>query len=84
MVSVELDIDINFTGHYNNANDKCFLVLIGNKYVPDIEQVLQKVDIISKEIELLPLGIFITNQYHKLSTQFNNMKITFPLVKFIE
>ena len=81
MVSMELDIDINLTGHYNNANDKCFLVFIGNKYVPDIEEVLQKVDIISKEIELLPLGIFITDQYHKSSTQFN-MKATFPLVKF--
>ena len=81
MVSMELDIDINLTGHYNNANDKCFLVFIGNKYVPDIEEVLQKVDIISKEIELLPLGIFITNQYHKSSTQLN-MKATFPLVKF--
>ena len=83
MISVELDKDIELTEHYNRDNDNCFLVLIGNKYVPDIKQVLQKVDIISREIELLPLGIFITNQYDKLSNQFK-MNATFPLVKFLK
>ena len=83
LYTVELDSDINSERmnnfHENEAVDNCFLVFIGGKYVQILDQVIEKVETISKDIGLHPLGLFITMENNDHFSKFTN-GVNFPLV----
>ena len=86
MYSVDLDTDFNSEImndiYENEAADSCFLVFIGGKYVQILDQVMEKVETISKEIGLHPLGLFISVENNDDLSQFTNYAdgADFPLV----
>ena len=64
---------------YDISTNHCFLVFVGGKYVEVIEEVMKKVDSISKNIGLEPLALFVkTNENVQ-----NDLPITakIPMVK---
>ena len=83
MFSIELDN--NFSSEKINniyeheAADNCFLIFIGGEYVQVLDQVMEKVETISKKIGLHPLGLFIPEDNN---SQFTNYAdgADFPLV----
>ena len=84
--SVELDSDFNSERmnniHEQEAVQNCFLAFIEGKYVQDLDQVMGKVETISKKIGLHPLGLFISVENHYHNIQFTNFVdgVNFPLV----
>ena len=73
MYSVELDS--NFSSERmdkiqeSEADDNCFLIFIGGKYVQVLDQVMKKVENISRKIGIHPHGLFITEENN---SQFTN------------
>ena len=86
MYSAEIDSNFNSERmnnfHENEGADNCFLVFIGGKYVQLLDQVLDMVETISKDIGLHPLGLFITMENNDQHSQFTN-HADFPLVKLV-
>ena len=84
--SVELDSDFNSERmnniHEHEAVDNCFLAFIEGKYVQDLDQVVEKMETISKKIGLYPLGLFMSVENHSHNIQFTNFVdgVNFPLV----
>ena len=72
MYSVEIDSDFSSKRmnniHEHEADDNCLLIFTGGKYAQVLDQVLEKVENISKRIGLHPLGLFITKE--------NNLQFT--------
>ena len=64
----------------DDSNDHCFLVFIGGKYVRVLGQIMKKVEKISQQIGLLPLGLFVTS--HVENTM--NTKAAFSLVVYVD
>ena len=64
MYIMEIDSDFNSERmvnlHESETADNCFLIFIGGKYAQVLDQVMEKVETISKKIGLYPLGLFIT------------------------
>ena len=89
MFSIELDTNFNSEKinniHEHEAADNCFLVFIGSKYVQDLDQVMETLEIISKEIGLHPLGLFMSVENNDHHSHFTNYAdgAGFPLVKFV-
>ena len=90
MFSMEIDSSFNSEKmanlHENEAADNCFLVFIGGKYVQILNQIMEKVETISKKIGLQPLGLFITMEYNDHHFKFMNYAdgAKFPLVILIK
>ena len=85
MYSVELDGNFNserMANFYENeAADNCFLIFIGGKYAQVLDQVMEKVDTISRKIRLPPLGLFITEEKDDHKSLFPNVVVAkYPLV----
>ena len=72
MYSVEIDSDFSSKRmnniHEHEADDNCLLIFTGGKYAQVLDQVMEKVENISKRIGLHPLGLFITKE--------NNLQFT--------
>ena len=89
MFSIELDSNFNSEKinnmHELEAAENCFLVFIGSKYVQDLDQVMETLEIISKEIGLHPLGLFMSVENNDHHSHFTNYAdgAGFPLVKFV-
>ena len=83
MFSIELDN--NFSSEKINniyeheAADNCFLIFIGGEYVQVLDQVMEKVETISKKIGLHPLGLFIPEDNNSQYTNYAD-GADFPLV----
>ena len=83
MFSIELDNNFNSETINNilehEAAENCFLVFIGGKYIQVLDQVMEKVETLSKETGIHPLGMFIPDDNN---TQFTNFAdgLNFPLV----
>ena len=73
MYSVEIDSDFSSKSmnniHEHEADDNCLLIFTGGKYAQVLDQVMEKVENISKRIGLHPLGLFITKENN---SQFTN------------
>ena len=73
MYSVEIDSDFSSKRmnniHEHEADDNCLLIFTGGKYAQVLDQVMEKVENISKRIGLHPLGLFITEENN---SQFTN------------
>ena len=86
MFSMEIDSDFNSERmanlQENKAADNCFVIFIGGKYVQILNQVLEKVETIGKEIGLHPLGLFIAEEINDHNSKFMNYAdgAKFPLV----
>ena len=88
MFSMEIDSDFNSERmanlQENKAADICFVIFIGGRYVQILNQVLEKVETIGKEIGLQPLGLFIADENNDHNSKFTNYAdgANFPLVIF--
>ena len=87
MFSMEIDSDFNserMAKQENKAADNCFIIFIGGRYVQILNQVLEKVETIGKEIGLQPLGLFIAEENNDHYAKFTNYAdgANFPLVIF--
>ena len=60
-VSMESNGSTNYEAalHDSITHDNCFLVFIGGVFVDLMDQVLEKLKMISKKIGITPLGLFI-------------------------
>ena len=83
MFSIELDSNFNSEKinnmHELEAAENCFLVFIGSKYVQVLDQVMEKVETISKKIGIHPLGLFISVDHLSQFINYAN-GADFPLV----
>ena len=85
MISMTLESNFNWTDQrtnvYNNKlHSSCFLIFIGGKYVQVLKEVLEKVDTISKELLLLPHGVFITEDEENHRSHLPHIEKKYPLV----
>ena len=62
----------------STTHDNCFLVFIGGVFLENIDQVLERLHMISKIIGLTPLGLFIMRDKEDMPT--NPTKTALPLV----
>ena len=89
MFSMEIDSDFNSERmanlQENKAADNCFIIFISGRYVQILNQVLEKVETIGKEIGLHPLGLFIAEEINDHNSKFTNYAdcAKFPLVIFM-
>ena len=60
--TLSVDIKKDFQMPNDISTNHCFLVFVGGKYVELIEEVMKKVDSITKDIVLTPLAIFVTTK----------------------
>ena len=61
-LSLDLESNKDFQMPYDISTNHCFLVFVGGNYVEVIEEVMKKVDSITKDIVLTPLAIFVTTK----------------------
>ena len=66
--------------YINKVHSNCFLIFIGGKYVQVLDQVMEKVDTISKELLLLPHGVFITEDEEDHTSHLPHIEKKYPLV----
>ena len=64
--------------HDSTTHDNCFLVFIGGVFLQMMDQVLERLEMISKKIGLTPLGLFIMRDKEDMPT--NPTKTALPLV----
>ena len=79
MVSLNLAHDIPQL-HITASTNNCLLVLIGGKYVDNIDEVMQKVKSVSSKIGILPQAIFNTNKKSNITTLTTSST---PVVKYL-
>lgn len=87
MISMTLENNFNWAAdesdnfYINKVHSNCFLIFIGGKYVQVLDQVMEKVDTISRKIRLPPLGLFITEEKDDHKSLFPNVVVAkYPLV----
>ena len=85
VISMTLESNFNWTDQrdnfYNNkVHSSCFLIFVGGKYVQVLDQVMEKVDTISKELLLLPHGVFITEDEENHRSHLSHIEKKYPLV----
>ena len=64
--------------HDSTTHDNCFLVFIGGVFLEIMDQVLERLKMISKKIGLTPLGLFIMRDKEDMAIYSKN--IALPLV----
>ena len=78
-LTLDLEPELNLTQQQLSVStDNCLLVFIGGRYVEALDQVLDKVASISKEVAIQPLAIFIEADDKYLEV--NSSSTSFPLV----
>ena len=87
MISMTLESNFNWTDQranvYNNTfHSSCFLIFVGGKYVQVLDQVMEKVKAISKELFLLPHGVFITEDEENHRSHLPHIEKQYPLVTY--
>ena len=78
-LALDLEPEMNLTQQQLSVStDNCLLVFIGGRYVEALDQVLDKVATISREVAIRPLAVFIESDEKYLEV--NSSNTTFPLV----
>ena len=78
-LSLDLEPELNLTQQQLSVStDNCFLVFIGGRYVEALDQVLDRVASISREVAIRPLALFIDSddKYFEI----NSGNTSFPMV----
>ena len=82
MVSLNLAHDIP-QPHITASTNNCLLVLIGGKYVDNIDAVMRKVKSVSSKIGILPKAIFNTNKESETTLTTSSIPVVKKDVRFI-
>ena len=82
MVSLNLAHDIP-QPHITASTNNCLLVLIGGKYVDNIDAVMRKVKSVSSKIGILPKAIFNTNKESETTLTTSSIPVVKKYVRFI-
>ena len=78
-LTLDLEPELNLTQQQLSVStDNCLLVFIGGRYVEALDQVLDKVASISREVAIQPLAIFIESDDKYLEV--NSSSTSYPLV----
>ena len=78
-LALDLEPELNLTQQQLSVStDNCLLVFIGGRYVEALDQVLDRVATISREVAIRPLAIFIEADDKYLEV--NSSSTSFPLV----
>ena len=86
MISMTLENNFSWAAdkrdnfYINKFHSNCFLIFIGGKYVQVLDQVVKKVETISRKIGLPPLGLFITEEKDDHKSLFPSIVAKYPLV----
>ena len=78
-LTLDLEPELNLTQQQLSVStDNCFLVFIGGRYVEALDQVLDRVASISREVAIRPLALFIDSddKYFEI----NSGNTSFPMV----
>ena len=82
MVSLNLAHDIP-QPHITASTNNCLLVLIGGKYVDNIDAVMRKVKSVSSKIGILPKAIFNTNKESETTLATSSIPVVKKYFRFI-
>ena len=79
-VDLNLDVDVEFWNReiLGDADD-CFIVFVGGNYIDKLDQVVEKVESIGKNLQTMARAIFI----HSQKGERRNIKETWPPLVFI-
>ena len=80
MFNLNLDADVEFWNRKTiGSTDDCFLVFVGGNYIDKLDQVVEKVESIGKNLQTMARAIFI----HSQKGERRNIKETWPPLVFI-
>ena len=73
IVSLDLDLNIslNVGTHGNQSPNKCAIVVIGGKYLGQVDDVMDSVDKITEDIDMMPYAVFLMAERHGQNVKFN-------------
>ena len=80
MLDFNLDVDVeSWNKETIGSTNDCFLVFVGGKYIDKLDQVVEKVESIGKNLQTMARAIFI----HSQKGERRNIKETWPPLVFI-
>ena len=75
-LNFENDIDIVINTHGMKAPSGCSIVLIADKYVKQVDQVMKRVDNIAEQTQFVPLAAFIFDENGTIDVSLRFLKMT--------